>query len=202
MSLFQQAVKSASSFELPPSGAQLARTVALIDLGTHVSTYQGEAPRPLHKLFVCWELPAAKRDDGRSHVVAREFTWSLSSNGALRPFLEQWLSCTLRDGDVFDYLALVGQPCLLSIAHQTSKDRRYAKVTGALPVPAGLTVPEATLPAIVWEIESGNALPDADWLPYVYGRPVADKIKESAEWRQRVKHDYTVTPTQSTSDPF
>jgi hypothetical protein len=56
---------------------------------------------------------------------------------------------------------------------------------GVMQVPKGLTVPEATHVAVIWEIEGTDPLPEHAWLPYCFGRPVKEWVTSSPEWGRR-----------------
>jgi hypothetical protein len=185
MSIFLQPVTSAEAHELPPEGSHLARLVALIDLGTHQAQYQDARPKVERRLYLAWELIGLNRTDGRPHILARVFNMSLHPKSALRQLLQQWGGTALRDGESVDFTRLLGQPCLLSITHQAVNDRKFARVAGALQVPRGLTVAEATRTPVLWEVDGNDPLPEHAWLPYCFGRPVKDWIIDSPEWGRR-----------------
>jgi hypothetical protein len=174
------------NYERPPVGAHPAILVALIDLGTRTQTFQGQS-QDRHKILFAWELTAEADSKGQNFIVSGDFTLSLHKKSGYRPFIEGWIGRTLADGESFDPVQLLGQPCQVTLAEgMTGGGKKYIEVTSACKPMRGLTVPPATKPTFIFLFDeqlSSSSDPDIpDWVPMIYGRKVADDIKESHEW--------------------
>lgn len=189
-----KAVASAGQSEIPPSGSHPAVLVALIDLGTRTEQYQQQAEKDVRKVLLAWELVSEKKSGSTmNHVVGRDYTLSMNEKAALREMVRRWRGSDLKEGEDFDLMKLMGRPCLLTIVHKASgTGRTYAKVDGIAPMPKGMTAPKAQRTPIAWSVAEADldeGIPsedgDTDWLPFLYGRPVHEVIKESKEYRQR-----------------
>jgi hypothetical protein len=176
------------AWELPPEGNHAAQLVALIDLGTHLETYEGK-PSKKHKVYLAWELVEEPRSDGQgNHVVCEEYTLSFNENAKLRSLVGEWLNVKFKDEQEFDLTGLFKRPCLLTVKHVQGKknpEKTYYRVGNAAKPTKGMTVKPASWPQVVWDFESKSAPPSEDWLPYLRGLPVAEKVRESDEWKAR-----------------
>ena len=181
-------------FELPPGGSYPAEMVGLIDLGTSDSTYNNETSKR-HKILFIWELTAEHDSKGESFKVAKDFTFSLGAKSKLRPFLEGWLARKFGDDEEIDVSAFLGMQCVLNLAEDVSKKgKKFVEVTSAVRPMKGLTVPPSGVQQFMWDFttvnDKGETIPwdprkeppIPEWVPFLYGRKVADDIKASDEW--------------------
>lgn len=205
MSIFKQKASNnngAGTTEIPPAGSSPAVLVAIIDLGTHTEAgFQGKASREVHKIYLVWELTAEKKSAStQNHVIARDFNASFNEKANLRIWIEKWFAKPIPEGQEFDLTKLLGKKCLLTISHKEAAQsgRTFAKLEGISPVPKGLPVPDPQNDLISWEIGTGDPIPDQDWLPFIYGEPVADVIKRSHEWVDKALAN---APTHETVPP-
>jgi hypothetical protein len=173
---------------LPPAGAHAAVLVGLIDLGTHEETYKrddgAEKKEDSRKVLMAWELsgeidPATKQP----FVVTKDYNLTFGSKSNLRKLVQSWAGRELGEGEEFDLSVLLGKPCLVNVVHKTSANsgNPYAKVDSVGPLPKGMAKPKAGRPPLAWSV--GDDLAALGWLPFLYGVPVADKVKQSAEYR-------------------
>lgn len=180
---FKTKAESGGNFgDIPPAGNHPAVLVALIDLGTQEVEYKGVKDWK-RKVYMAWELVTEKMSGtkGANHVIARDFTFSFTPKSMLRGFVEKWRGKSFSEGEEFDLSVLVGKPCLLTVIQKTSaNDNAYAKVEGVSAVPKGMKVDKPQRTPFQWGIEE-EKLPEADWLPYLYGNKIADVIMESSE---------------------
>lgn len=170
-------------FHVPPAGSHPAILVAMIDLGTQKESYQGEE-REVRQVFLVWELTAEQMPGSTfNHVLGKVYTLSFHEKAGLRKLAEKWRGKAYNAEDEIDYGAMVGKPCLLTVEHKQSKDgeRTYANLAGVSPVPKGLAVPPAKRPQTAWEIAGGSLERLPDWLPRIYGEPVADVVRRAPE---------------------
>lgn len=179
MSVFNQKASTQKEFDLAPAGSHASCCLAIIDLGTHRETFQGQDPRDNRKVFVCWEIDH-DGENGRC-VIGREYNVSFTSKSALRIMVEKWRGKSFGEDEEFDLTKLLGKPCLLSISHSTSGDRTFAKLDGVAPMPKGMTAIKPSRTPISFDADSGAAFPDADWLPYSFGKKLVEKFNARLE---------------------
>lgn len=172
-------------FEVPNAGSLPAVLVAIVDLGTHEDDYQGKKTKN-RKVFLVWELPGELLSGtNQAHCIGREFTLSFNKKGTLRIFAEKWRGKEYADGESVDIGKMLGKSCLLSVVHKTSSSGSvYAKVDSVSMLPKGMPTPTASRTPFLFEITApGCPVPTQEWLPYLYGEPLVEKIKSSPEWR-------------------
>lgn len=189
MGIFKQKAKTTGDFEVAPSGSHPAVLVAIIDLGTQTSEYQGKQTEA-RKVFFVWELVSEPSATGKckNHVVGRDYTLSLNKKASLCSIVEKWTGKTLGPDEEFDIERLLGKHCLLSLVHKTSQnDKVYAKIDGVTGLPKDMKkdAKPATLKPFKWEIESGDPIPSEAWIPFVYGDSMESVIQKSPEWKNR-----------------
>ncbi len=139
-----------------PAGTHLARFIKLIDLGTQHGEYLGK-PKTQNQVLIQWELPMETimtEDKGEQPlIVSRFYTNSLSEKAHLRHDLEavRGKPFTVEELMSFDLNAVLGKPCIVTIAHVTKDGKTKAKVTAATAVTKGTTVPPiVNSPSAFW----------------------------------------------------
>lgn len=173
-----------AEFELPSEGSHQAVCVCVIDLGTQDNTYEG-VTTTAHKVFIGFEVADESKASGEPFVLGRDYTFSLNEKAALRGLVKALRNKDVGIDEELDLRALLGKPCIISLeAKTTSGGKSYVKLTGVQPPMRGSKPTRCRLEAIFWEIDSGETFPDAEWLPYLYGRPLLQVVESSHEWRQ------------------
>lgn len=168
-------------FEKAPPGNHPAVMVAIVDMGTQtVDGYQGAPAKDQHRAYLVWELvgePAA--GTSRNHTIGIDMNLSLNEKAKLRKWVEAWTGKPIGDGGGFDISTLLGKSCLLNVIEKNG----YPKVDGVGAVPKGMAVPSAQNKPVAYTLGDlmGGATPP-DWLPYLFGRPILDHVRESKEW--------------------
>lgn len=184
MSIFTQKASSQKEFDLAPAGAHAGCLIAIIDLGTHTETFQGSDPRDCRKVFMLWEIdhiPEGSKS-GRC-VIGREYNLSFSAKSGLRIMIEKWRGKSFAEGEDFDLTKLIGQPCLVTVTHTVNGDRTFAKIDAIGPMPKGMKGIKPSRPTITFDLQSGEPFPEADYLPWSFGKPLAQKFDECHERR-------------------
>jgi hypothetical protein len=182
---------NSEEFEQPPAGTHLAVCVAVVVTGTHAEEYKGVA-KEVEKIFLAWELLGEVMPGTKNNwVVGREYTLSLNAKANLRKLIDAWKTPPpLADGDDFDLARLAGQPCQVTLTETqpNAEGRTYRNVVGVTRKTKDQAAGKAQRPPFVYDaidLAAGPAglaaLPD--WLPRIYGQTVADRIKDSNEWR-------------------
>ena len=174
-----------SDFKPAPAGTHMARCVRLIDLGTHHGEWQGK-PTVRNQVYIGWELPDELDSFGdkmQPYTVGRFFTNSLSEKSNLRPLLEAWRgkAFTVEELMKFDLESIVGQPCQLTIVHETKEGKTKAKVMSAAKLMKNVVAPPQVNPTQVFWIDEWNQ-GAFDSLPEGFQKI----IRESDEYRQRM----------------
>ena len=124
---------SGGDFESPPEGTHNAVCVGLIDKGTHRREFNGEA-KMRRELMISWEIDE-QRNDGKRFRVGSTYTLSFNEKAKLRQHLEAWRGKKMGDGEDFDLAAILGKPCMLTLA---KNDRGYVNVVGVAGLPKGM----------------------------------------------------------------
>ncbi len=163
----------------------------MVDLGTHTKEYNGER-NTYRKVYLCWELDE-KKESGEPHIIGRDYTLSFADSAALRKMIEKWSGKKYAPGEKPKMTALLGKACLLSVAHSQNKDgsRTYANVDLVAPLPKAMTALKPSHKPFFWDVTMPGEPPSFDWLPFLFGEPLADWIKRSPEWLKRTEAQQT-----------
>lgn len=136
---------NSSQFEPPPADTHLAVCYRVIDLGTQLVEWQGQAKHQ-HKIMLSWELPDARMSDGRPFTISQRYTFSSSDKAKLRKDLEAWRGVPFKDSDFgpggFDIRNVLRKGCYLQVIHRNVDGRTYANIASIMKLPKGVTVPE------------------------------------------------------------
>jgi hypothetical protein len=178
--------------ELIPQDNYPGVLVGIFDLGTHREQYQGNDAKEVHKIFLVWELLTAKKSGSQAnHTIGKEYTYSFHEKSAFRKMVEAWKGSKFKDGEDFDASVMLGRPCLVGVSNNQSKsdpEKTYARIEtiSGLPKVDGkpMAIPKGQYKPIIWSIGDGP-IPAADWIPRIFGRPLAEKVQESPEWKSQ-----------------
>jgi hypothetical protein len=113
------AKKEKGNFIPCPEGLWPGVCCDVVDLGMKETQWG-----PKHKVQIRWLAAAEpKRTDGNPHMVSGKFTLSLHEKAKLRQMLEVWRGKKFTDAELegFDLEVLIGAPCMLQVAHETSR---------------------------------------------------------------------------------
>lgn len=176
----QKATSKGGEFEKPPVGNHPAVLVAIIDMGCQEQEYQGNVTYP-HRAFFVWELVTEKMSGttGRNHLIGIDLTVSLNLKAKLRQWIEARVGKQMPEDAEYDIAKELGKPCLLDVI---ANKKGYSVVNGMKGVPKGLVVgaPQNTPVSVTLdEFRAGTPIPE--WLPYLYGEPLADVINRCEE---------------------
>lgn len=182
MSAWNQKVNSGKSgdYERPPIGNHPAILVGIIDMGKQEQEYQGNVTYP-HRAYFVWELVTCGMSGTteRNHTIGIDLTISLNEKAKLRQWIESRVGKKMPDDAEYDISKELGQKCLLDVI---GNKKGYPVVNGMKSVPKGLPFPDHHITPIAItldEFKSGTAIPD--WVPYLFGEPLADVIKRCQE---------------------
>ena len=196
MSIWQQKATKGGSYEMPPEGNHRATCVAVIDVGTHeeINGFNGKKQQN-RKVYICWELDGHKQADGSPFVVGQEYNFFFSEKSKLRIMIETWRGKKFAEGEEFTgFDKLPGRQCLIQISHKKSKsDKEYGNIDAITAPFAGMPPAVPSVKPFIWSVETDNSLPTQDWLPFIFGKSVPDKISESMEWKAKISGTSTQT---------
>lgn len=174
--------REGGNYEKPPVGAHPAVLVAIVDLGTTKSTYNGKE-KDRHKIMLVWELTAENNSKGENFLVGQDYTWSLAKNAALRPIVEGFRGTDLADNEEYDIGSMLGQPCQITLGTDPGG---YIVVKGVCKPMRGVTVPPASRETYVFHWGAVSSAKDdfgiPEWMPWNYGRKVEDDLKACQEY--------------------
>lgn len=128
--------------ELPDSGMQRSRCVAVLDLGTHVNTKfptkDDGSPNRQHMIQIQFELDQLMDYEGEKKPMMATMRVSLSmgKKATLRKHLETWRGKPFDDAQLkkdggFDIKTILGQPALLNLQH--TSDGQYCNIVSINP---------------------------------------------------------------------
>lgn len=167
--------------EQAPEGSHPARCIAVVDLGTQTSEFNGEM-RSRRALWIQWELPGEARTTGafagEVFRVGSIYTRSLHPKSSLRADLESWRgkSFTAEELKQFDIARLLGTPCLLQVGRN---EKGRARVNAVMSLPKGMTVPACVNDPVLLSLDAFDQSVYAD-LPKGIQAMVASSPEYSA----------------------
>lgn len=131
-------------FQIAPAGTHLARLYRIIDLGTQMREFDGKVTMNRKTKFF-WELLGEDAEgkelvttEGKPLIQSKEYTASLNEKANLRRDLESWRGKAFTEAELtgFSLQNILGQFCLITIAHRPKGDVTYADLKSVSGVPA------------------------------------------------------------------
>ena len=180
MSLIATATKK-SSIPLLEADTYPARCIAVIDTGDQVNEMSGTVRR---EVIIQFELPTETIEvDGeqKPRYMSMTYTMSLSEKAKLRSALETWRGKAFTEDELrgFNLANIVGLPCMLSVIHRQAKNgNTYANIGSISKPMKGMTIPEASSPLVVFDLDADDALDKMQTLP----EWVQERIKKSPSY--------------------
>lgn len=176
----QKANKSnGEGFEKAPAGNHPAVLVAMIDMGTQENNFQGTIKWE-HRAYFVYELVSCKKqsDPAHNHLIATDLNVTLNEKAKLRKWIEARTGRQIPDGVEYDISQEVGQPCLLNVVMKGD----FPKIEGLGSVPTGLPVPPPQYKPMTMTLdEFRKGAPIPDWVPWIFGEKLADRINRCQE---------------------
>jgi hypothetical protein len=151
--------QSQQEFKRLPAGQYACRCYQMIDLGTHESEYNGEK-KWKHLIRFAFEFPTETEDFGKwqqPFSLFQQFTFSLNSKGAMRPFLEAWrgkpYTQTELDEWVDIFAEFIGKTMFANVVHSEKNGNTYVNVGSNMPLPKGMECPAQVNESVVYVID-------------------------------------------------
>lgn len=147
---------NSQSFAPAPSGWQIARCYAVIDLGTH---FDAKWDKETHLVRLGFELPKALREDGKPFSIWQRYTLSHHEKSRMRKDLEAWYGKKFDTGALnkaggFDLAKLVGRTAFVNITHSENEGNTYANIAAIGPLPADMECPEPLNTPVVFSLQA------------------------------------------------
>ncbi len=173
------AKESGKEFTPVPAGSHIGRCFAVISLGTQASPMYPSS----FKVMLMFEVPGETIEingEPTPMTIQKEYTLSLSSKAHLRNDLQSWRGreFTAKELEGFEVSKVIGQPCMLSIVHKVSQQKKtYAAIASISGIPKGVQCPPQIHKSIKFEVDDGmhetfKSLPE--W--------IQKKIQQCEEW--------------------
>ncbi len=176
---------------IPTEGIHLAMCYSIIDVGTHMETFQGQEPKAASKVHISWELPNSKAvfnpDKGEQPMALfQEYTVAAGDKAKLPKMLCSWGKMpTLTSISSKLLQAFLGQACMISVVHNPDKQKpeiKYANIglkgLQVMPLMAGMVKPTTTINPIMF-----FNLDEFSWEKYnLLPKHIQEKITKSLEW--------------------
>jgi len=182
-----------------PEDQHLALCIGIFTIGQQ---FNPNYKKWVHKIIFQFELPGVRFEgedaDGNAvegpRFVSREFGFSLSDRGHLKPFIQSWLGKTIppEEEAEFEWMKLLGRAGIVQIVwgHGKGKNKGkiYSNIQGIMKVPKGTEVPdyENQLRSFyIYTYTTRDDLEDAlenldvpEW--------IANKVRDSKEYKNLV----------------
>ena len=191
---------NSGGFEKAPAGTHPAVLVAIIDLGEQwIEPFGSSKPGDGQKaevakwkrqLYYVYELVTKKRTSGPgNHLIAIDLNFSMNEKAKMRKWVEARTGKKIPDGTEYDVTQELGQPVLLTVEMKGD----YPRIGGVTGVPEGYNVPAPHVKPVAWVLDVNKIGDIPPWVPYLYGRKIADVVRES----RQVKGERKVQPVQN-----
>lgn len=176
----------------PSPGQHVAVCIGVWDIGWHESEWKGQK-RLNHKILIRWEIDELI-DGGEYHgkhkTINQRYNLSLGEKSILRKDLLGWrgkdlTTQELKDG--FDLEAMIGQSCMINVAHVTKNDKTYANIQSISPLFKGVKsfTPDnkwdGSAPDWVKKIQENSTKPAVDFPEEATPAEVAADAPEDTE---------------------
>ncbi len=176
---------------IPPAGIHPAICYAIIDMGVHQESYQGNPPRNVQKLKMCFEFPTLPEQvfdetKGPQRLsIMQDYNVSTGDKATLIKMLKQWRNVQAIDL-AKDLKAYLGAPCTILVKHSTKDGITYANIeqAGLMVMPPTQALGEPKNPKVFFDTDNFS------W-PVFHSlwKFIQDKIRSSVEWNNIVaKH--------------
>jgi len=186
-------------FEKAPAGTHPAVLVAIIDLGEQwVEPFGNAKPGDGQKqevakwkrqLYYVYELVTKKRTQGPgNHLIAIDLNFSMNEKAKMRKWVEARTGVKIKDGAEYDVTQELGQPVLLTVEMKGE----YPRIGGVTGIPEGYTVPPPSVKPVAWVLDPAKLADIPPWVPYLYGRKIADVVRDS----RQIKGERKTQPAQ------
>ena len=190
---------------LPPEGTHFARCFKMIHVGERPYEYQGEK-KLKNSLWVYFELPTEmrvfKEELGEQPMsVNIEYNHVPYETAKIIKHINSWRGKALspQEIDDFDVSTLLGQPCMITIVHNTSAatGKTYANINTISGIPKGLEAPKQINKSYLFDYNENFNLQNMEGNVPQF---LQDIMKETPDWNEKM-NETTVNNNQDSSLP-
>lgn len=138
--------KASADFAIAPEGNHVAICNAVVDFGMQPGS--GMYPDPKPQVYLRFELPTETikytrdgKDQEGPMAIGGTYTASMGEKANLRKLVESWFGKKFANDTAaadFDLQQLLGRKCLLNVVHKVGKQKTYANIANATPIPKGM----------------------------------------------------------------
>ena len=194
---------------LAPAGTHIARCYKMIHVGERDYEYQGE-PKKKNSLWVYFELPnelAVFNDEKgeEPYSVNIEYNHVPYETAKIMKHINSWRGKALspQEIDDFDVSTLLGQPCMITIVHNTSaaNGKTYANIAGISGLPKGIECPAQVNPSYTFDYNE-----NFDWTKMDKNIPqfLQEIMKQTPEWNEKMDEnvDHAIQSIPNNPEPI
>ncbi len=177
---------------IPPAGTHIAVCYSIIDIGTHMKSFQGQQPVPTPLVNISWEfthLPHQIFDPAKGPqpmAIFQEYTLSIKDKAKLAQILKVWGGITEITNLETLIPKYIGAPCMIQVVHNRDKTQQeiiYANIAGGgrgvMQKPKDMPYNKAQNPQMLFELTKFS------WAQFHKIPPfIQNKIKQSQEWSE------------------
>ncbi len=167
------AQETKAKFKQPSVGTHTAVCFMVADVGTQITKFENEDPKPTPQIMLGWELPEELTEDGKPMIVYKTYTLSFNEKASLAIHYKAWMKEP--NATKFNLSKLIGAGCNLTIGRTTGDN---AKVVSVSALKASEKVPLVTNGKLEFYLKKPDPLA-LDYLP----KFIVEKIEASPEWK-------------------
>ena len=201
----QSSQQSNNNNFLPPEGTHFSRCFKMIHVGERPYEQQGEK-KTKNSLWVWFELPTEmrvfKEELGEQPMsVNIEYNHVPYETAKIIKHINSWRGKALspQEIDDFDVSTLLGQPCMITIVHNTSAatGKTYANINTISGIPKGLEAPKQINKSYLFDYNDNFDLPNMENNVPQF---LQDIMKDTPDWKEKM-NETTANNNQDTSHP-
>ena len=170
---FTKQENSQADYVLCPDGTMTATLTVMAFVGQHPQTWQGE--EKIKEMIGLQYEVSELGPDGRPLSVSETMPFSTHEKSRFYSRMIALLNGT-PPAEGFDFKALLGRHCILTVTHVQRGERVYANVTQAGAVPRGMTGPAPSVTPLYFDILSPGESCPWDALPGRFKKMVETAI--------------------------
>ena len=153
-------------YESLPVGRYKAACYKIVDMGTRMESFQGQAPKKRSTVYIYWEVThqlqpeeewgAIQMADGRPFSIGKKYTASLNENSTLHRDLKSWRGKPFSSEELagFDIKNVLGVTCELEVIdYKTQDGSERTKVEGVYKPDGGAKRVETTNEQVIFDID-------------------------------------------------
>ena len=187
-----------TDYKVLAEGSYFARRAALLDVGSHITEYNGKenTSRIFQIIFEIVPINEKKKKEGlKSNTgekidfpffIGKEFNSYISDSSSFGKVLKAWNGKVLAPGSKPNIIELTQSPCTIQILTKESTKRKgvfYNVINTITQIVDGLEVEPAIQKPFFYSVKSGNKdIKFPEFIPWIMGISPSSKIKACLEF--------------------